>query len=132
MKRNVTFLLSPLALFAFAFTLILSPMHAHAGEALPELKGAWLAEKMDGNPPPPGVKMVMTFVDDAELKMEVTFQGETQLETVKYKATKDGSITIYPEPETNPEGESAKWEIKEKKLHLTTAEGESLIFKRPE
>lgn len=126
MRRNLI-TLPLLALFA-----ILTAAPAMAGEALPELKGSWLAESLDGEAPPPGVSMKMTFIDDAKLKMEVTFQGETKLEEVKYEATKEGKITIYPEPDTNPAGEKATWEIKDKKLVLTTEDNEVLIFKRPE
>lgn len=103
---------------------------AHAGDALPELKGTWVAESMDGKPPPAGAKMVMKFMDDQKLRFEVTYEGETELETLKYKATKDGKMTIYFDPEKNPKGDKATWKIVDKKLHLTSDVGETLILKR--
>lgn len=118
-------------LLMLVLVILLGPATVLAGEALPQLKGAWDAESLNDKPPEPGVTMTMTFVDDDTIAMEVTFEGETQKEEIRYTATEDGKMTIYPEPDTNPKGEKATWKIVDKKLHLTTAENEVLIFKRP-
>ena len=112
--------------------LLLAPANALAGEAIEALKGAWVAETVGGEAPPDGVEMKMTFIDDDTIKLEVTFEGETELEEVRYEATKDGKITIWPEPEKKPEGEKATWEVKkDKKLYIVTEENETLVFARP-
>lgn len=123
--------MKPLNVTLVMLCMLLAPASALAGEALPELKGSWVAETLDGKPPQPGMKMVMTFIDDSKLQLEATFQGETRKEEVKYSATKDGTIIIYPDPDTNPDGEKATWQIKDKKLHIKTSDGESLVFARP-
>ncbi|MFN3166684.1 MAG: hypothetical protein ACE37H_06425 [Phycisphaeraceae bacterium] len=114
-----------------ALALLLLPATAQAGEAIEPLRGAWTAESFNGEAPPEGMKMVLTFVNDSTMRMEMTFAGETHKEEVKYTATKDGKITVFAEPDTKPEGEEAKWEIKaDKKLYITSAEGEVMILKR--
>lgn len=120
-----------IGLFVLSLCLVAPALSASAGEALEALKGAWVAETFDGEAPPEGVKMVMTFVDDATLRMDVTFNGENERQEIKYTATADGNITIFPEPDQNPEGEKATWEVKaDKKLYIKTAEGEQLVFTR--
>jgi hypothetical protein len=115
----------------FALAMLLMPATARAGEAIEALKGAWTAESFDGEAPPEGMKMVLTFVDDSTMRMEMTFAGETHKEEVKYAATKDGKLTIYADPDTKPEGEEAKWQVKaDKKLYITGTEGEVMILKR--
>lgn len=117
--------------FLFAITLLLTPTHAQAGEAIEALKGAWTAESFDGEAAPEGMKMVLTFVDDAIMRVEITFGGETEKQEIKYTATADGKITIFPDPDNEPKGEEAKWEVKDdKKLHITSAEGEVMVLKR--
>ena len=114
-----------------ALALLLAPATARAGEAIEALKGTWVAESFDGEPAPEGVKMVLTFVDDATLRMEVTLGGETQKQEIKYAATADGKITLYPEPDTAPEGEKATWQVKDdKKLYLTNDQNEVMVLKR--
>jgi hypothetical protein len=121
---------APLTFF-FALAMLLMPATARAGEAIEALKGAWTAESFDGEAPPEGMKMVLTFVDDSTMRMEMTFAGETHKEEIKYTATKDGKLTVYPEPDTEPEGEEAKWQVKaDKKLYITSDEGEVMILKR--
>lgn len=121
--------LKTLAMFV-AIALLLAPAAAQAAEALPQLKGAWVAESYNGEAPDEDMKITMTFVDDKTLRMEITAGGETDKEEVKYTATADGKMTIYPEE--SPEGENAKWKVgDDKKLHITTDEGEVLIFARP-
>lgn len=122
-------------MLVFALVLALTPGMALADEALPELAGAWVAESMDGEPPPAGAKMVMKFQDAKTLRFEVTYEGETEIETLKYEATKDGDkksgkMTIFFNPEENPDGDKATWKIVDKKLHLTSDVGETLILKR--
>jgi hypothetical protein len=120
-----------LGLLVMGLALLFPATQAKAGEAIEALKGAWTAETFDGEAPPQGMTMVMTFVDDATLRMEVTFGGETEKEEIKYTATEDGNITIFPEPEEKPEGEKATWQVKaDKKLYIKTAEGETLVFSR--
>ena len=121
--------LTKLPLFLMLALLALAPATAHAGEALKELKGAWHAQSFNGEAPPAGIKMVMTFVDHDTITMEVTFAGETEKEEIKYEATADGKMTVYPEE--TPEGESAKWEVKDGKLTITTDDGDKMVFKRP-
>jgi len=119
-----------LGLLVMGLALLFPATQAKAGEAIEALKGAWTAETFDGEAPPQGMKMVMTFVDSDTLRMEVTAGGETHKEEIKYAATKDGQITIYPDP-NNPAGEPGKWEVKaDKKLYITTEEGEVMILKR--
>lgn len=120
----------PHLLALFAICIALQPTTTLAADALPELAGTWVAESMDGNPPPAGAKMVMKFIDDATLRFEVTYEGETQIETIKYTATKDGKMTIYFDPEENPAGDKATWKIVDKKLHMTSDAGETLVLKR--
>lgn len=118
--------------FLFLLTLLVGPTDAQAGEAIEELKGAWVAESFDGEALPPGMSITMTFVDDSTLKLKMSFNGESEEEEFKYKADKDGNITVYDEPEENPEGEKAKWEVKaDKKLYIKGEEGETMILKRP-
>ncbi|MFN3166683.1 MAG: hypothetical protein ACE37H_06420 [Phycisphaeraceae bacterium] len=120
-----------LGLLALCLALWVPATKATAGEAIEALKGSWTAETFDGEAPPAGMTMVMTFVDDATLRMEVTFNGETEKEEIKYTATENGDITIFPDPEENPAGEKATWEVKaDKKLYIKTAEGETLVFSR--
>lgn len=117
--------------FIFALALLLGPTQAEAGDALEELKGAWLVESFDGEAPPQGVSMVITFVDDSTMQMEMTFGSETKKEEIKYSATKDGKITVYPEPETEPEGETGTWEVKaDKKLYITADDGVMLLKRK--
>jgi len=116
--------------FLFALAMLLMPATAQADEAIESLKGAWTAESFNGEAPPPGMKMVMTFVDSDTLRMEVTAGGETHKQEMKYAATEDGQITLYPDP-NNPAGEQGKWEVKaDKKLYITSDEGEVMILKR--
>lgn len=110
--------------------LLITPAAAHAGDALPELKGAWVVETSKGAPPPEGVTMTMTFEDDSKMIIEASHGDKKNKVEVKYEATKDGKLTIYAEPETKPEGEKATWEIKDQKLHLTNAENEVLVLVR--
>lgn len=115
-----------------ALMIAFTPAIAFGDDALPELAGTWVAESMDGNPPPAGAKMVMKFIDDEKLRFEVTYEGETQIETLKYTATKDGKMTIYFDPEENPDGDKATWKIIDKKLHLTSDASETLVLRREE
>ena len=102
---------------------------ASAGEAIEALRGKWLIESFGEEPTPPNMKFEMEFVDDDTLKMTITFGEESQVEEVRYQATADGKITVYP-PET-PEGEEATWEVKaDKKLYITAEEG-VMVLSRP-
>ncbi len=125
MKRSTT--LASLS----ALLLLLVAATAQAGEAIESLKGAWVVELSKGAPPPEGVAIVMTFVDDDTLSIEATFKDKTEKKDIKYTATADGKITLFPEPETEPEGEKANWQVKDdKKLYLTNEDGEELVLVR--
>ncbi len=115
----------------FVLLMLFTPATAHAGEAIEALKGAWVVETSNGDPPPEGVKMVMTFVDDETLRIVATFEDKREKKDIKYSATEDGEITMFPEPKENPDGEKATWEVRDdKKLYLTNEEGEVLVLAR--
>lgn len=126
MKRLALLLAMLVAFVGFAQTSTV----AAAAEALPQIKGKWVVETMNGQAPPTTAKMTMNFIDATTLRIEATHNGETQLETLKYQATADGKLTIYFDAEKNPEGDKATWSIKDKKLNLKTEDGETLVLKR--
>ena len=122
MKRTLTTTLLTLAF-------LLMPVAAHAGEALPQLAGTWVAETINGKEPKAPTKLVMTFVDDETLASEVTGpNGKTTKVEIKYKATADGTIIMIPEPDENPEGEKGTWKIKAGKLHISSADDASMVL----
>eukprot|EP00752_Nemacystus_decipiens_P013659 g12112.t1 len=115
-------------LFA-ALALLFVTAAAHAGEALPELKGTWVAETINGKTPKAPAKLVMTFIDDARLASEVTGpDGKTTKVEIKYKATADGTITMIPAPEKNPDGEKGTWEVKAGKLHIASGDNTKMVL----
>lgn len=121
MKRT----LSPL----FMLALLLLPAAAHADEALPQLRGTWVAETINGNAPRAPAKLVMTFVDHETLSSEVTApNGKTTKVEIKYSATPDGTITMFPNPDQNPEGEKGTWQIKAGKLHIEAASDAKMVL----
>jgi len=125
MNRRIT--LTLLALLALS----LAPVAAYAGEALPQLKGTWVAETIGGTPPKAPAKLVMTFVDDQTLSSEVTgANGKTQKIEIKYSATPDGKLVMIPDPKDNPDGEKGTWEIKDGKLHIASEDGASMVLVR--
>jgi hypothetical protein len=114
-----------------AFLFLLMPATAHAGEALPQLAGTWVAETINGKAPKAPAKLVMTFIDDSRLASEVTNPGgKTTKVEIKYAATADGVITMIPEPEEKPEGEKGTWEIKDGKLHIASGEDAKMVLVR--
>jgi hypothetical protein len=122
MKRTLT----P-ALLAIAF--LLMPTAVHAGEALPELKGTWVAETLNGKAPKAPAKLVVTFIDDTRLASEATnASGKTTKVEIKYTATADGTIIMIPEPDENPDGEKGTWEIKDGKLHIASGEDTKMVL----
>lgn len=124
MTRTVT---TPL----IALVLFLLPAVAQAGEALPELKGTWVAETINGKAPKAPAKLVMTFIDDTRLASEVTSpNGKTKKVEIKYAATKDGVITMIPDPEEDPEGEKGTWQIKGGKLHIASGDDAKMVLVR--
>ena len=124
MKRTLT-----TTLLALAF--LMMPAISHAGEALPQLKGTWVAETINGKEPNAPAKLVMTFIDDSRLASEVTNAGgKTTKVEIKYSATADGTIIMIPEPDKNPEGEKGTWEIKDGKLHIASADDAKMVLVR--
>ena len=118
-----------LALAELALALLLIPASAHAGEALPQLAGTWVAETINGKAPKAPAKLVMTFIDDERLASEITnARGETQKVEIKYRATPDGTIIMYPDPDENPDGEKGTWEIKAGKLHIASADDAKMVL----
>lgn len=115
-----------------ALMLLMTATTAQAGEALEALRGQWLVDSFDGDAPPPGVSLTFDFVDDAT--MRVTYreeEGEPDVEEMRYTATADGTITVFPDPDA-PEGEAATWEVKaDGKLHITSKEGSVMVMSRP-
>ena len=100
-----------------------------ADEALPQLKGVWQFETQNGEALPDFLKIQYNFVDDDKLLIIITDRGETHEEEAKYKATKDGKITIIDDGVDQP----GTWEIKNGKLILKTSAGEpvEMVFSRP-
>lgn len=122
MKRALT-----TTLLALAF--LLMPAAVHAGDALPQLAGTWVAETINGKAPKAPAKLIMTFIDDARLASEVTQpNGKTTKVEIKYTATADGTIIMYPNPEKNPEGEKGTWEIKDGKLHIASGDDAKMVL----
>lgn len=122
MKRTLT-----TTLFALAF--LLMPAAVHAGDALPELAGTWVAETINGEAPKAPAKLVMTFIDDERLASEITGpDGEITKVEIKYSAKPDGTIIMIPEPEKNPDGEKGTWEIKDGKLHIASTDDASMVL----
>ena len=116
----------------FAFALLLMPAMANADEALPQLKGTWVAETINGKAPKAPAKLVMTFVDAETLASEVTGpDGKTIKVEIKYKATDDGTIIMIPEPDKNPDGEKGTWAIKGGKLHIASSDDAKMVLVRP-
>ncbi|MEM9348102.1 MAG: hypothetical protein AAGB26_15950 [Planctomycetota bacterium] len=114
-----------------AITLLFMPAAAHAGEALPELAGTWVAETINGKAPKAPAKLVMTFIDDERLASEVTSpNGKTTKVEIKYRATADGTIIMIPKPDDNPEGEKGTWEIKDGKLHIASSDDSKMVLVR--
>ena len=112
-----------------ALTSLLLPTFAHAGEALPQLKGTWVAQTINGKAPKAPAKLVMTFIDDTRLASEVTGpDGKTTKIEIKYKATVDGTIIMIPEPDKNPDGEKGTWEVKDGKLHIASGENTKMVL----
>ena len=114
-----------------AIALLLTPAITYAGEALPELKGTWVAETINGKEPKAPAKLVMTFIDDSRLASEITnSKGKTQKVEIKYSATADGVIIMIPDPEENPEGEKGSWEVKDGKLTISSADDSKMVLVR--
>lgn len=102
---------------------------AHADEALPQLKGTWVAETINGKAPKAPAKLVMTFIDHERLASEVTApNGKTTKVEIKYSATPDGTITMIPDPEGNPDGEKGTWELKDGKLHIASSDDAKMVL----
>ncbi len=92
---------------------------AYAAEVA-ALMGSWNIESFNGETPPPGVSMVLTFVDEDTISMKVTFNGQEQTEEVRYEASEDGTISFYPENEPESTG---NWSIDAVgKLHIVVVE----------
>lgn len=122
MKRMLTTTLLTLAF-------LLMPVMAHAGDALPQLAGTWVAESINGKAPKAPAKLVMTFIDDSRLSSEVTNAGgKTTKVEIKYSAKADGTIIMVPDPDKNPDGEKGTWEIKDGKLHIKAAEDAKMVL----
>ena len=122
MKRTLTTTL-------LAIALLLMPVTAQAGEALPELAGTWVAETINGKAPKAPAKLVMTFIDDTRLASEVTnASGKTTEVAIKYKATSDGVIIMIPEPDENPEGEKGTWQVKDGKLTIASGDDAKMVL----
>lgn len=103
---------------------------ALAGEALEALRGVWSVELWDGKPTPEGMSLTFDFVDDDTLKVTFKQGAEEDVQEVRYAATADGKITVYP-PEL-PEGDPATWQVKDDgKLYITTDDGDAMVLKRP-
>ena len=118
-----------------ALTLMLSlsaTTTAHAAEAIEALRGGWQIESFNGEQFPPNLQAVLTFVDDATLRMTVSMDGQViETEETRYEATADGKITIYDEDK----GEEGKWEVKaDGKLYLSgpndQGEIETMVLRR--
>lgn len=112
-----------------AIVVLLTPSLVQADEALPQLRGTWVAESINGKAPKAPAKLVMTFVDSDTLASEVTGpNGKTTKVEIKYSATPDGTITMIPQPKENPEGEKGTWEIKAGKLHIEAADDAKMVL----
>ncbi|MGB0767591.1 MAG: hypothetical protein ACPGYV_07750 [Phycisphaeraceae bacterium] len=115
----------------FVFLLLIIPAAAHAGEALPQLQGTWVAETVNGKAPKPPAKLVMNFIDDSRLASEVTnASGKTTKVEIKYAATPDGTIVMYPDPDDNPDGEKGTWQVKDGKLHIASSDDSTMVLVR--
>ncbi|MEO0475802.1 MAG: hypothetical protein AAF085_07515 [Planctomycetota bacterium] len=115
----------------FILALVLMPATANADDALPLLKGSWVAETINGKAPKAPAKLVMTFVDAETLASEVTGpDGKTTKVQIKYKATADGKIIMIPQPDKNPDGEKGTWAIKGGKLHITASDDAKMVLVR--
>lgn len=114
-----------------ALVLACSATAALAGPALEALAGKWSVETFDGEPAPEGVSLMFEFVDDDTLKVVYKEGDTTDEQELRYAATADGKITVYP-PES-PDGEEAAWQVKDDgKLYITGKEGqETMVLKRP-
>lgn len=118
-----------LKLSLIVVAMLLLPATVHAGKALPQLAGTWVAETINGKAPKAPAKLVMTFIDDTRLASEVTnASGKTTKVEIKYNATPDGVITMIPEPDENPEGEKGTWAIKDGKLHIASADDAKMVL----
>lgn len=115
---------------ALALVLACFATAARAGEALEALRGVWQVETFDGEAAPAGVTLLFDFVDDDTLKVTFKAEGEEDVQEIRYTATADGKITVYP-PEA-PEGDQATWQVKpDGKLYITTDDGDAMVLKRP-
>lgn len=108
---------------------------AETAEPIAPLKGTWACETINGTPPQGGMQMTMTFLTDKLLRVEVTVGKEKEDKGVQYKATDNGKragdLTFFYDPQGNPEGSPAKWEVKaDKKLYITNEGGDVLCFKK--
>jgi len=113
-----------------ALVLSCSATAALAGEALEALRGVWSVEVWDDKPMPEGMSLTFDFIDDDTLKVTFKAGGEEDVQEVRYAATAEGKITVYP-PEM-PDGDPASWEVKDDgKLYITTDEGDAMVLKRP-
>ena len=114
-KKTLPAVLAALAmLFSVAAT-----TQAQAGEALEALRGAWTLVSVNGEQLPAGASMSVNFTSDTTFTATTSFAGEKMEEVVRYTATADGNMTIYQD-ETDTEGESGKWEVKNGQLHLSS------------
>lgn len=124
----------PTVLAALALMLgLAATTQAQAGEALEALRGAWTLESVNGEQLPQGASMSVNFNSDTTFTATTSFGGEKMEEVVRYTATADGNMTIYQD-ETDTEGESGTWEVKDGKLHLSsTTDGveETIVLARP-
>jgi|GEM_PF-2310562 len=121
-----------LNLFLLALMSLLVPATALAEDALPEIKGLWVAESLVGQPLPEGASMSMDFIDASTVRATaVSPDGKKNEQEIRYTATKDGKLTLFPEPDKNPKGEPATWKIENGKLIITSSENETMVFKRP-
>lgn len=131
MNKNILRLLTlTLALFVICTQFQSKAQAQAAGEPLPEFKGDWVLDTFNGKKP--DNVMTASFLNDQTVVFTI-IDGETSEKTnVKYKATKDGKVTFYPEPDENPKGDSGKWQVKDKKLHIKLDSGDTLVWARPE
>ncbi|MEM1354376.1 MAG: hypothetical protein AAGH88_05780 [Planctomycetota bacterium] len=120
------------ALSLFVLALACAAPSASGAEALEALRGLWVVESFGNEPTPPGVSLTLEFVDDDTLKVVYKQADEADEQEVRYTATADGKITVFP-PEA-PNGEEATWELKDDgKLYIApdNEPGQVMVLKRP-
>ena len=117
--------------------LLLAPAaHVESDPPLDALAGAWLAETFNGQAPPAGMTMTMSFINADFIVMEIVFRrapgedAKVERTEVEYTATADGALTLYYDKETKPEGDKATWKVEGDKLTITNDKNEVLVFKK--